>query len=45
MVKHLSDTRWSSHFDAVHALYEGLKKIKPALNSLSADTKQEVNTK
>lgn len=37
VAKHLSDTRWSAHFDAVHALYGGFEKIKPALDSLSAD--------
>ena len=45
MVKRLSDTRWSSHFDVVHALYRDFEKIKPALASVSADTEQEMNTR
>ena len=45
MVKCLSGTRWSAHFDAVHALYGAFEKIKHALDSLSADNKQEVNTR
>ncbi|XP_040197362.1 zinc finger MYM-type protein 1-like [Rana temporaria] len=45
VVKRLSDTRWSAHFDAVHALHEGFEKIKNALDSVSADTEQEVNTR
>ncbi|XP_040203750.1 uncharacterized protein LOC120935756 [Rana temporaria] len=40
VVKRLSDTRWSAHFDAVHALHEGFEKIKNAL-----DSEQEVNTR
>ena len=45
MVKRLPDTRWSAHFDAVHALYGGFEKIKHALDSVSADNEQEVNTR
>ena len=37
--------RWLSYFDAVHGLYGGFKKTKPALDSVSADTEQEVNTR
>ena len=44
-VKRLSDTRWSAHFDAVHALYAGFEKIKHALDCLSADKEQQVNTR
>ena len=45
VVKRLSDTRWSAHFDAGHALYGGFEKIKHALDSVSADNEQEVNTR
>ena len=45
MVKCLSDMRWSSHFDAIHALYGGFEKIQHELDSVSADTEQEVNTR
>ncbi|XP_042227821.1 uncharacterized protein LOC121870117 [Homarus americanus] len=45
VVKRLSDTRWSAHFDAVTALHGGFEKIQDALNALSADTDQEVNTR
>ena len=45
MVKCLSDTRWSAHFDAVHVLYGAFEKIKHALDSVSADNEQEVNTR
>ena len=45
MVKRLSDTRWSAHFDAVHALYGGFEKIKHALDSVSADNEKEVKTR
>ncbi len=45
VVKHLSVTRWSSHFDAVYALYGGFEKINHALDSVSANTEQEVNTR
>ena len=37
VVKRLSDTRWSAHFDAVHALYGGFEEIKHALDSVLAD--------
>ena len=42
MVKCLSDTRWSAHFDALHAGYE---QINDALTTISADTDQRVNTR
>ena len=45
VVKRLSDTRRSAYFDAVHALYGGFLKIKHALDSVSADNEQEVNTR
>jgi len=45
VVKRLSDTRWSAHFDAVTALHRGFEKIQDALDALSADTDQEVNTR
>ena len=45
VIKSLSDTRWSAHFDAVHALYGGFQKIKHALDSVSADNEHEVNTR
>ena len=45
VVKRLSDTRWSAHFDAVHALYGSFQKIKHALDSVSAENEQEVNTR
>lgn len=45
VVKRLSDTRWSAHFDAVTALHGGFEKIQDALDTLSADTDQEVNTR
>ena len=45
VVKHLSDTRWSAHFDAVHALYGGFEELKHALDSVSAGNEQEMNTR
>ena len=45
VVKYLSDTRWSAHFDAVHTLYGVFEKIKHVLDSVSADNEQEVNTR
>lgn len=36
--------RRSSYFHSVYALYRGFEKIKPALDFVSADTEQEVNT-
>ena len=44
VVKRLSDTRWSAHFDGVRALYGGFEKIKHALDSASAANEQEVVT-
>ncbi|XP_042203544.1 zinc finger MYM-type protein 1-like [Homarus americanus] len=41
VVKCLSDTRWSAHFDGVTALHGGFEKIQDALDALSADTDQE----
>lgn len=41
LVKRLSDTRWSSLFDVVNALYVSFEKIKHALNSIS----EEVNAR
>ena len=38
-------TFWWRHFDAGHALYGGFEKIKHALDSVSADNEQEVNTR
>ena len=43
--KRLSDTRWSAHFDAVHALCRGFDKIKHALDSISGDNEQQVTTR
>ena len=45
VVRRLSDTRRSAYFDAVHALYGGFLRIKHALDSVSADNEQEVNTR
>jgi hypothetical protein len=45
VIKRLSDTRWSSHFDVVNALYGCFEKIKHALHSVSADIEQEVNAR
>jgi len=45
VIKRLSDTRWSAHIDAVTALHGGFEKIQDALDALSGDTDQEVNTR
>lgn len=45
VVKRLSDTRWSAHFDAVAALYGGYDKIQDALDALAVDADQEWSTR
>ena len=40
VVKCLSDTRWSAHFDAVTALHEGFEKMQDALDALAVDADQ-----
>ena len=45
VVKCLSDTRWSAHFDAVTALRGGFEKIQDALDALAVDADQEWNTR
>ena len=45
MVKGLSDTRWSAHFDAVTALHGGFEKSQDALDALAVDADQEWNTR
>jgi Domain of unknown function (DUF4371)/hAT family C-terminal dimerisation region len=44
VVKRLSDTRWSAHADAVHALCEGYTQIQVALDTLANDTNQTEDT-
>ncbi|XP_013785780.1 uncharacterized protein LOC106469816, partial [Limulus polyphemus] len=45
VVKCLSDTRWSAHFDAVTALHGGFEKIQDALDALVVDADHEWNTR
>ena len=45
VVKCLSDTKWSAHFDAVTALHGGFEKIQDALDALAVDADQEWNTR
>ena len=43
VVKCLSDTRWSAHFDAVTALHGGFEKSQDALDALAVNADQEWN--
>ncbi|XP_013788300.1 zinc finger protein 862-like [Limulus polyphemus] len=45
VVKCLSGTRWSAHFDAVTALHGGFEKIQDALDALAVDADHKWNTR